>query len=255
MDQAAGRTAPGAPDQRDAGYRRRLGHARSQRGDELGFVVAGRSAAGCGLWSGDVCLGFERYLRSFAVDRRPAGRCPAGYRHANPGVVALRITAGGGLELGLEHWEGRSAAPVLANGLQQLAQKESRRRESAAGRVQSFAATNRAIPQVAADGNDLSTYRIMSRSNLTTLVGAGLALMAGVVFARIIPASRSVQAGGNKPPATAANITTQNQPESALGRVIRTEKGAKRWLVLLAQAEKADAAKIPSLIRSAGDDS
>jgi len=32
------------------------------------------------------------------------------------------------------------------------------------------------------------------------------------------------------------------------------EKGAKRWLVLLAQAEKADATSMPSLIRSVGDD-
>lgn len=95
----------------------------------------------------------------------------------------------------------------------------------------------------------------MNRAAIHTIVGAGVALAAGAVFARFVPAAPSSNvANANRSSPNEAAAAIANQPETALARVVRTEKGSKRWLVLLAQAEKADAAKMPSLIRSAGND-
>src|SRR5262245_59470807 len=96
----------------------------------------------------------------------------------------------------------------------------------------------------------------MKRTAIPTIIGAAVAMVAGVVLARVVPSSRSSNlANTNVSSSGAESAASAKQPETALARVIRTETGSKRWLVLLAQAEKADATKIPSLIRSAGEDS
>jgi hypothetical protein len=93
----------------------------------------------------------------------------------------------------------------------------------------------------------------MNRTTIQTLLGAGTALVAGVVLAKVIPSPRpSVAFSASDHGGTATNV---QKPESPLARVVRTETGAKRWLIVLAQAEKADATKMPALIRSVGNDS
>jgi hypothetical protein len=92
---------------------------------------------------------------------------------------------------------------------------------------------------------------------IKTLFGASAALIAGVVLAKVIPSTQS-STGANSASAVsrAGNAATNaQQPETALARVVRTETGAKRWLVVLAQAEKAKAEQMPALIRSVGNDS
>jgi hypothetical protein len=95
----------------------------------------------------------------------------------------------------------------------------------------------------------------MNRATFQTLLGAGVALVAGVVLAKVIPDSHSSTAGRSSASGAVDPATNAQQPESALARVVRTETGSKRWLVVLAQAEKASAEKMPSLIRSVGNDS
>lgn len=95
----------------------------------------------------------------------------------------------------------------------------------------------------------------MNRATIQTIIGASVALVAGVVMAKVLPTVRSSNiANTNSSASSGGNTAIANQPETALARVVRTETGSKRWLVLLAQAEKADATKMPSLIRSAGND-
>jgi hypothetical protein len=95
----------------------------------------------------------------------------------------------------------------------------------------------------------------MNRATIQTLLGAGAALVAGVVLAKVIPSSQSTVSGGaSSASGRAGSGTNVQQPESELTRIVRTETGAKRWLVVLAQAERADAAKMPALIRSVGSD-
>jgi hypothetical protein len=95
----------------------------------------------------------------------------------------------------------------------------------------------------------------MNRATFQTLLGAGVALVAGVVLAKVIPGSHSSTAGRSSASGAVDPATNAQQPESALARIVRTETGSKRWLVVLAQAEKASAEKMPSLIRSVGNDS
>lgn len=96
----------------------------------------------------------------------------------------------------------------------------------------------------------------MKRAAIPTIIGAIVAMIAGVVLARVVPSARPSNVANTKSsPLNGGSEASGKQPETALARVVRTETGSKRWLVLLAQAEKADATKMPSLIRSAGDDS
>jgi hypothetical protein len=94
----------------------------------------------------------------------------------------------------------------------------------------------------------------MNRSTIITILGACVAAGAGVVLGKIVPATREANIGPNASASKGADSTAANQANAELERIMRTEKGSKRWLVLLAQAEKADATKMPSLIRSAGED-
>jgi hypothetical protein len=96
----------------------------------------------------------------------------------------------------------------------------------------------------------------MNRAMIKTLVGACVALAAGVVLAKFVPGTRSSDAANSASAVSKVGSVTANaqQPETALARVVRTETGAKRWLVVLAQAEKAKAEQMPALIRSAGND-
>jgi len=97
----------------------------------------------------------------------------------------------------------------------------------------------------------------MNRSLVPTLMGSGVALAVGIVIARIVPPenSRGVGNATAKPNDPVSADSVVQPAETALARAIRTEKGAHRWLIVLAQAERANAEQMPALIRSAGNDS
>lgn len=95
----------------------------------------------------------------------------------------------------------------------------------------------------------------MNRSTIITVIGACVALGAGALLGKAVAPAVSANTSSNSSGAKSSNDAAASHENAALTRVIQNEKGSKRWLVLLAQAEKADAEKMPSLIRSAGGDS
>lgn len=96
----------------------------------------------------------------------------------------------------------------------------------------------------------------MNRTTLSTLIGAGAALSVGFFAAKLTPpgkpsfSGKAVEAKANAN--GSASETTEAEKE--LARIVKSETGPKRWLTLLAQAEKATPEQMPALIRSAGDD-
>ena len=95
----------------------------------------------------------------------------------------------------------------------------------------------------------------MTRSHYTTIAAGALALAAGAFAARMRDpvSTNAVTAATAKP---VMSIPAPGRGVSApLAQALKTETGAKRWLLLLAAAEKADASDMPGLIRAVGADS
>ena len=91
----------------------------------------------------------------------------------------------------------------------------------------------------------------MNRAALNTLIASALALVAGVAAGSLrsfSPDRKRASYSGKDAPETPA----ANEP---MARAMKTEMGAKRWLLLVSAAEKATARDMPGLIRAAGDDS
>lgn len=93
----------------------------------------------------------------------------------------------------------------------------------------------------------------MNRSTLTTAIAATVALVAGFAAGNLrTPAgSSNTTAPSAKNAATPAEQPDINAP---LAAALKTETGAKRWLLLVAAAEKATAKDMPGIIRAAGGD-
>jgi hypothetical protein len=91
----------------------------------------------------------------------------------------------------------------------------------------------------------------MNRAALTTTSACALALAAGVAAGSLrsfFPATDRSES-----PIEAAAFGTPST-DDPLTRAVRTETGAKRWLLLVSAAEKATAKDMPGIIRAAGDD-
>lgn len=96
----------------------------------------------------------------------------------------------------------------------------------------------------------------MNRATFQTLIGVGVAAAAGFAMAYVIPAKQSSKpVEQNATVAAGAGGSSTAPAETALARVVRTEKGSQRWLIVLAQADKATAEQMPAIIRSVGNDS
>ncbi len=92
----------------------------------------------------------------------------------------------------------------------------------------------------------------MTRAHFTTIAGAVLALGFGAFAAKMREPFSTNTAPAK--PAMPAPKPGRAASES-LAHALKTETGAKRWLLLLAATEKADASDMPGLIRAVGDDS
>src|SRR6185295_14259440 len=99
----------------------------------------------------------------------------------------------------------------------------------------------------------------MNRATIITICGSVLALLLGAIAGT----SRAPLAGQSRPSPSdkldASNrIKETERPRPTndpLADALRTETGAKRWLLLVCAAEKATALDMPGLIRIAGNDS
>ena len=94
---------------------------------------------------------------------------------------------------------------------------------------------------------------MMSRKSLTTGIAAAIALGAGFVAGNL----RAPNGGGEKTQPLAKDAAISPEDSSAnepLALAVKSEVGAKRWLLLVAAAEKATAKEMPGIIRAAGDD-
>ncbi len=90
----------------------------------------------------------------------------------------------------------------------------------------------------------------MKRATLQTIAFWGLALAAGVTLGSL----RAFSPGEEKGTRSTNPVKEPQLANEALTRAVRTGTGAKRWLLLVAAAEKATASEMPGIIRAAGDD-
>ena len=99
----------------------------------------------------------------------------------------------------------------------------------------------------------------MTRAHFTTLSGAAFALAVGAFAAKMREPFSQNTAADAAPPIPVKTAMPAPAPGRAasdpLARALQTETGAKRWLLLLAATEKADATDMPGLIRAVGEDS
>lgn len=102
----------------------------------------------------------------------------------------------------------------------------------------------------------------MKRSSLQTLVGCVLSLSLGAALAGFRSQPRTEISPDRAQPEqskvalqqpTAGQVQLP-EPDEVLVQAMKTEKGAKRWLVMFSAVEKATAFDMPALIRAAGDD-
>jgi hypothetical protein len=91
----------------------------------------------------------------------------------------------------------------------------------------------------------------MNRVTLNTIAACALALVAGFAAG----SGRAFSPAGKGTPSPAHATLETPQANEPLARAVKTEMGAKRWLLLVAAAETATANDMPGIIRAAGDDS
>ena len=92
----------------------------------------------------------------------------------------------------------------------------------------------------------------MNRSTLTTAIAAAVALVAGFAAGKLrTPTDGDTMPSSSKTAEPSAEKPDVNEP---LAAALKTETGAKRWLLLVAAAEKASANDMPGIIRAAGGD-
>ena len=92
----------------------------------------------------------------------------------------------------------------------------------------------------------------MNRVTLNTIFACALTLVVGVAAG----AMHRVSPGGERrslPAMGAGEAVQKTNVNEPLARAVKTEMGAKRWLLLVAAAEKATAKDMPGIIRAAGD--
>ena len=92
----------------------------------------------------------------------------------------------------------------------------------------------------------------MNRSTLTTAIAAAVALVAGFAAGNLRTTTDS--ATPTPPEKNVAPPAEQPDINAPLAAALKTETGAKRWLLLVAAAEKATAKDMPGIIRAAGGD-
>jgi hypothetical protein len=90
----------------------------------------------------------------------------------------------------------------------------------------------------------------MNRNTLNTTIACAIALAAGVTAG----AMRSPSTTAKAPSTTNPAVEPQPEINEPLARAVKTEMGAKRWLLLVSSAEKATAKDMLGIIRAAGDD-
>ncbi len=91
----------------------------------------------------------------------------------------------------------------------------------------------------------------MNRAALNTIAASALALVAGVAAGSL----RSISPDRKRASSSGKDAPETPQTNEPMARAMKTEMGAKRWLLLVSAAEKATARDMPGLIRAAGNDS
>ncbi len=96
----------------------------------------------------------------------------------------------------------------------------------------------------------------MTRAHFTTLAGGALALGIGAVAAKMSEPAPAIVPPLVEPAKSAMPVPARGRTVSeSFAAALQKETGGKRWLLLLAATEKADASDMPGLIRAVGVDS